>query len=193
MRDTPRLRVAADRVVAALMAKPAQLLEYPDQGQAFTRLLVLVRQQQSVKLIAPWANPRQRLLAALIAKLGRLRPDHLAHDLPRHPKLAANRLDRLLLRQMCAPDLRYRFHHQHPEPGPMSPMEAIVDPPFPGSRSDADHPQNGVLIPCPFTARSASQQFRARPFIAVTVRRSPRSKQPGPIRVGCAAAARHRR
>src|SRR2546423_15295790 len=27
----------------------------------------------------------------LIAKLGRPRPDHLAHDLPRHPKLAANR------------------------------------------------------------------------------------------------------
>jgi hypothetical protein len=33
----------------------------------------------------------------------------------------------------------------------MSPMEATVDPPSPGSRLDADHPKNGVLIPCLFT------------------------------------------
>src|SRR5713101_8206676 len=38
-----------------------------------------------------------------------------------------------------------------PEPAPMSPMEATVDPPSPGSRLDADHPENGVLIPCLFT------------------------------------------
>jgi hypothetical protein len=30
-------------------------------------------------------------------------------------------------------------------------MEATVDPPFPGSRLDADHPKNGVLIPCLIT------------------------------------------
>jgi len=29
----------------------------------------------------------------------------------------------------------------------MSPMETIVDPPFRGSLLDADHPENGVLIP----------------------------------------------
>ena len=33
----------------------------------------------------------------------------------------------------------------------MSPMEAIVNPPFRGSLLDADHPQNGVLIPRRFT------------------------------------------
>src|SRR3954469_18237538 len=33
----------------------------------------------------------------------------------------------------------------------MSAMGAIVDPPSPGSRLDADHPENGVLIPCRFT------------------------------------------
>jgi hypothetical protein len=36
----------------------------------------------------------------------------------------------------------------------MSPMEATVDPPSPGSRLDADHPENGVLIPCRFTVSS---------------------------------------
>ena len=30
-------------------------------------------------------------------------------------------------------------------------MEATVDPSSPGSRLDADHPENGVLIPCVFT------------------------------------------
>ena len=30
-------------------------------------------------------------------------------------------------------------------------MEASVDPQPPGSRLDADHPENGVLIPCVFT------------------------------------------
>ena len=35
----------------------------------------------------------------------------------------------------------------------MSPMEATVDPLSPGSRLDADHPENGVLIPCLSTAR----------------------------------------
>jgi hypothetical protein len=30
-------------------------------------------------------------------------------------------------------------------------MEATVDPPSKGSRLDADHPLNGVLIPCRFT------------------------------------------
>jgi uncharacterized RmlC-like cupin family protein len=38
-----------------------------------------------------------------------------------------------------------------PKPAPMSPMEATVDPPSRGSRLDADHPLNGVLIPCRFT------------------------------------------
>jgi hypothetical protein len=33
----------------------------------------------------------------------------------------------------------------------MSAMEATVDPLSPGSRLDADHPENGVLIPCRFT------------------------------------------
>jgi hypothetical protein len=34
----------------------------------------------------------------------------------------------------------------------MSLMEAIVDPPFRGSLLDADHPENGVLIPRLITA-----------------------------------------
>src|SRR5438445_12053195 len=38
-----------------------------------------------------------------------------------------------------------------PDLAPVSPTEATVDPPSRGSRLDADHPENGVLIPCLFT------------------------------------------
>src|SRR5215469_12354997 len=53
----------------------------------------------------------------------------------------------------------------------MSPMEAIVNPPSQGSRLDADHPQNGVLIPCRFTVvlsagiRSPVQKPKERTLI----------------------------
>ncbi|HMK70413.1 MAG TPA: hypothetical protein VK442_05520 [Xanthobacteraceae bacterium] len=38
-----------------------------------------------------------------------------------------------------------------PRPAPVFPTKAIVNPPFRGSFLDADHPQNGVLIPRRFT------------------------------------------
>jgi hypothetical protein len=40
-----------------------------------------------------------------------------------------------------------------PNLAPASPTEATVDPPSRGSRLDADHPENGVLIPRRFTAK----------------------------------------
>src|SRR6516165_11004290 len=43
----------------------------------------------------------------------------------------------------------------------MSPMEATVDSSSPGSRLDADHPENGVFIPCLFTLLSRGR-VRAR-------------------------------
>ena len=58
-------------------------------------------------------------------------------------------------------------------------MEAIVNPELPGSRLDADHPENGVLIPCLFTnltlterapalLRLASMQAFAAPLAPTT-------------------------
>src|SRR5689334_2109986 len=47
----------------------------------------------------------------------------------------------------------------------MSPMEAIVNPPFRGSLLDADHPQNGVLIPRRFT-RHQGEGLITRPNFA---------------------------
>src|SRR6185369_1465813 len=116
-RGAPLPGIASYRVVAALVTEPAQLLENADQRQPLTTRLALVCKQQVIKLFAPPVNPRQRLASAFVPKLGRLRPNHLAHDLPRYPKLAADRLDRLLLDEIGPPNLCNRLHYQHPKTG----------------------------------------------------------------------------
>ena len=109
--------VAPHRVVAAFVAATAQGLENPDQRQPFAARLRLVRRQQLIQRVLPRADPRQRLLLALVTKLRRLRPQNLPNDLPRNPQLAADRLDRLPLNKIRPPDLRDRLHNQHPTPG----------------------------------------------------------------------------
>src|SRR6202008_3686558 len=46
-----------------------------------------------------------------------------------------------------------------PDLAPVSPTEATVDPPSRGSRLDADHPENGVLIPCRFTSTAMVNHY----------------------------------
>src|SRR5207253_847441 len=46
-----------------------------------------------------------------------------------------------------------------PDLAPVSPTEATVDPPSPGSRLDADHPENGVLIPLPIHSLGMARAF----------------------------------
>src|SRR3954454_23812498 len=116
-RGAPLPGIASYRIVAALVSEPAQLFENADQRQPLTTRLALVRKQQVIKLFAPRIDPSQRLAVSLVPELGRLRPNHLAHDFPRYPKLAADRLDRLLLGEIGPPDLRNRLHCQHPKTG----------------------------------------------------------------------------
>ena len=85
-------RVTADRVIAALVAVPAQLLEEADQRQPFACRSRFDRQQQRVKLLAPRIDPRQRLPLPLVAECGRLRTDNLANDFAQQMKLATDRL-----------------------------------------------------------------------------------------------------
>ena len=67
--------------------------------------------------ISDWRHLAVSLLAGIVCR----RPDHLAHDLPRHPKLAGNRVDRLVLGEIRPTDLRDCLHCQHPQPGPHIP------------------------------------------------------------------------
>src|SRR5436853_6954038 len=55
-----------------------------------------------------------------------------------------------------------------PNLAPASPTEATVDPPSRGSRLDADHPENGVLIPCRFTPHRGAVR-REPPAVLVGV------------------------
>src|SRR5947209_4207451 len=64
-RRPPNPGVAANRVIAALIAEPAELLEDTNQRQPLARRLLLVRQQQPVELAPPRVNPRQWLPAAV--------------------------------------------------------------------------------------------------------------------------------
>src|SRR5207248_7803650 len=54
---------------------------------------------------------------------------------------------------------------------PVSPTEATVDPPSRGSRLDADHPQNGVLIPRRFTPESRTTHPIPRAIATQPLRR----------------------
>ncbi len=128
----PGLGITADRVVTAVIAQLAQRLEDPDQRQPLTRLLRLVLRQQPVEISPPGAELRLRLLGPRIAKLGRLRPQHLAHDLPGQTQLPANHLDRLLLDEMRPPDLPDRLHYQHPKPGLHVAHGSHCEPTIPG-------------------------------------------------------------
>src|SRR5512144_97630 len=115
----PGLRVAPDRVVAALITKPAKLLEKANQRQPLPPRLPSIRQKQLLQPIPPRPNLRHRLNRPLVAKLRRLRPDYLPDRLPRDLQLPADRLDGFLLLKKCAPDLRNRLHDQHPKSAPV--------------------------------------------------------------------------
>src|ERR1700676_715602 len=79
--------------------------------------------------MSPRPNFRGRLRPAFILELGRIRTEHLPNDLPRDPKLPADRLDRLLLNEIRPAYLRNRLHDQHPELGlhvPWKPVWTLV-------------------------------------------------------------------
>src|SRR6202165_1429565 len=75
--------------------------------------------------MSPRPNFRGRLRPALIFELGRIGSEHLPNDLPRDPKLPADRLDRPLLNEIRPADLRNRLHDQHPELGLHVPWKPV--------------------------------------------------------------------
>src|SRR5271166_5462431 len=78
------------------------------------------------------SRPRPDLRLGLdipfVAELRRLRTDDLPNHLPRNAKVAANRLDRHLSREIRQTNFGYRLHNQHLELGLPNNQEACVDP-----------------------------------------------------------------
>ena len=143
----PASGVAPHGVVAAGITAAAQFLEQADQRQTLPRRLAFIRRQQLIELVAPGSDLRKRLRFPLVAKLRRLRTDDLPHHLPGDTEITADRLDRLTVNEIRATDLRNRLHDQHSNLGSHE-NGSQCGPSVPGSRLDADHPENGVLIPC---------------------------------------------
>ena len=68
VRLRPDRGVAADSVIAALVAERPQLLEKADQGQPLARRRFRVRRQQPIEFLFPSSQLRARLHLALIGK-----------------------------------------------------------------------------------------------------------------------------
>ena len=117
-RFRPLGRIAPHRIIAAAVTAVAQLLVNPDERQAFPLRSTGVLGQHRVQLRPPGGDLRAGLCSAVIGELCCARPDHLAHGVPRHPKLAANLLDRLAVDEVRASDLRNRLHDKHPLTAP---------------------------------------------------------------------------
>ena len=77
----PGDRIAPDCRVTASISKSAQILENPNQRQTLARGLTVVLSKQGLELLPPGANSRQRLLRALVVKLGGVRPDDFSEPL----------------------------------------------------------------------------------------------------------------
>src|SRR5208337_4642855 len=124
----PAPGVTANCVVTALVAERPQLLENPNERQPLARWLAAVLQKQGIKPIAPRPDLRLGLDIPFIAELRRLRTDDLPNHLPRNAKVAANRLDRHLPREIRRTNFGYRLHDQHLDLGLPNNQEACVDP-----------------------------------------------------------------
>ena len=146
----PAAGKAAHRVVAARVALPPQEIEQPLQRQPLPPRPRRVLRQHRFQPADERPQLRMRLLPTLVGELGRSRPDHLAHHLPRHPQVARDRLDALAPAEMLPPDPCNRLHHQHPpSPTDRSPDRHCSPPlgwgpystpitPYPGSFLHAD-------------------------------------------------------
>jgi hypothetical protein len=190
LRLRPRRRVASHGVISALVSEPLQLLEDPDRRQPVALGLARVLCQHPVELVPPRTDLRLRLDAALVGELRRSRPHDLAHGLTRHPQLAADLLDRLLVLKVRPADLRDRFHHQHPKPGSRLPREhdgpTVSGGPFwtpiapvRGPFSTPVHRQLGGA-PCEHRTDSLSfggERRHPAPFLLRLTIRQPRSRR----------------
>jgi hypothetical protein len=162
----PAGRVPPHRVVAALVAEPAQLLEDPDQRQPLPARPRRIHRQQPVELLSPRPDLRLRLHLPLVDELRRPAAHHPPHGLPRNLQLPADLLDRLLLDEIRAPDLGDRLHNQHPNLGSRSSLGSTVDPhakgvPF-GSRSPRK--RGPYSTPINMSGSSLIQRYRDHPL-----------------------------
>ena len=139
----PSPGVAANRVIAALIAERTQLLEDPNERSPRSRAgLPSFSKSNRFKPLAPRPDFRLGLDIALIMELCRLRPDDLPNHFSRNTQIAADRLDRhLSAKNMPNEFWRSSPRSQHLGLGSLRDQGGLCGPLSPRSRLDADHPR----------------------------------------------------
>src|SRR5215469_15831265 len=154
----PSSGVAANRVVAPVIAAPSQLLEDPDQRQLFASGFSCIAGQQLLELSRPSPQLRPRLDVPLVLKRGLPGPQHLANRVPGHLEVPRDLPDRLAFDEVLAPNPANRLHCQHsPSLLDSNRSEQRSRPIFRGSILDADPPAQGVKIARRMTASGGSR------------------------------------
>ncbi len=135
----PGSGISADGIVAACVSQGPKLLVDPDQRQTLAGRLVRVAEQKLVELLLPRADPRHRLVLALIAELRLVRAQDLAHRVARHMQFPHDLLQRPALHVEGPTDPRNRIH---PLQLPLRPLtrNGRSDRSTGGSKLHADHP-----------------------------------------------------
>src|SRR6516225_2214138 len=110
----PASGITAHRIVAAVIAAPAQLLEDPDYRQLLARGSNRIGRQQLLEVGGPSPQLWPRLHLALVLERRLPRSQHLADRVPGHLEIPGNLLDRLALDEVLASNPRNRLHDQHP-------------------------------------------------------------------------------
>ena len=147
----PATGIAPHRIVATVIAAPAQFLEDPDQRQLLACSLRRIARQQLVDLCCPSSEFRSRLDLTLVFE-GRLaRPQNLADCIPGYPQVPGNLLDRQPLRK-CSSRIR-PIVSTVSIPPPLALTESRrIRPTCRGSILDANPPAQGVKIARRITA-----------------------------------------
>src|SRR5208282_3271650 len=140
----PAPRIAANSVVAALVAERPQLLVNADQRQPLARRRLGVRRQQPVERLRPRPELRPRLDLPFIRKRRLPRTQDPPHRVARQMQGPRDLLDRLPLAQMLAPYPTDRLHNQHPPPPASRQSRQPTKPEIGGSILDADDAPQGV-------------------------------------------------
>src|SRR5262249_43337152 len=142
----PSLRIAAQRIVAAVIAAHAQVLEDPDQRQLLAGRLGRITFQQFVERTCPSTQLRSWLDLALVLERSLARPQHLTDRVPGHPETPCDLLDLLALNEVLTSNPCNRFHDQHSPTTRFESKRERIRPTCRGSILDADPPAQGVNI-----------------------------------------------
>ena len=109
----PSPGVAAQRIVATVIAAPAELLEDPDQRQLLASRLGCIAFQQFVEFSRPSSQLRSRLDRPLVLERRLSRPQYPPNRIPGHPEVPRDLLDRLAFDEVLPPNPCNRLHDQH--------------------------------------------------------------------------------